>query len=110
MTHSPTHPQTLAHSHTHALTHSHTHTLTHTLAHSHTHTRTHSHTHTRRTAVDPASRVVEFESLGTGVRNTKRFFVMNPTNASYKFRWECEDGTGAAVAHLAQAFKCVPKP
>jgi len=28
--------------------------------------------------VDPASRVVEFESLGTGVRNTKRFFVSYP--------------------------------
>jgi len=60
-------------------------------------------------AVDPSSHCVEFESLGTQVRNTKRFYVMNPTNMSYKYRWECEDGTGAAVAHLASAFKCVHK-
>jgi len=60
-------------------------------------------------AVDPGSHVVEFESMGTQVRNTKRFFVMNPTNVNYKFRWECEDGTGAAVAHLASAFRCVHK-
>ena len=59
--------------------------------------------------VDPTSRCIEFESLGTQVRNTRRFFVMNPTNISYKYRWECEDGTGAAVAHLASAFKCVHK-
>jgi hydrocephalus-inducing protein len=58
-------------------------------------------------AVDPGSRCVEFESLGTQVRNTKRFFVMNPTNVSYKFRWECADGTGAAVSHVASAFRCV---
>ena len=59
--------------------------------------------------VDPSSRCMEFESLGTQVRNTRRFFVMNPTNISYKYRWECDDGTGAAVAHLAHAFKCVHK-
>ena len=58
-------------------------------------------------AVDPASKCIEFESLGTQVRNTKRFFVMNPTNVSYKFRWECEDGTGAAVSKVASAFKCI---
>ncbi|EKX37002.1 hypothetical protein GUITHDRAFT_78541 [Guillardia theta CCMP2712] len=60
-------------------------------------------------AIDADSRVIEFESLGTKVRNTRHFFLMNPTNISYKFRWECEDGTGAAVAHLAKAFKCVHK-
>ena len=59
--------------------------------------------------VDPTSRCIEFESLGTQVRNTRRFFVMNPTNISYKYRWECEDGTGAAVAHLSAAFKCIHK-
>jgi hydrocephalus-inducing protein len=59
--------------------------------------------------VDPSSRCLEFESLGTQVRNTRRFFVMNPTNISYKYRWECDDGTGAAVSHLASAFKCVHK-
>ncbi len=60
-------------------------------------------------SVDPNSHCVEFESLGTQVRNTKRFYVMNPTNMNYKFKWECDDGTGAAVAHLAKAFKCVHK-
>jgi hydrocephalus-inducing protein len=31
--------------------------------------------------------VLEFESLGIHVRNTKRFFVLNPTSISYEFTW-----------------------
>ena len=31
---------------------------------------------------------MEFESLGTKVRNTKRFFVLNPTSVAYEFVWE----------------------
>eukprot|EP00898_Chlorokybus_atmophyticus_P005824 jgi/Chlat1/6242/Chrsp44S05765 len=47
--------------------------------------------------LDPNTRVVEFDSLGTKVksflntafevRNTRRFFVLNPTSISYEFHW-----------------------
>eukprot|EP00966_Prymnesium_polylepis_P164582 3805029-Prymnesium_polylepis.1 len=30
--------------------------------------------------LDPSTKVIEFESLGTKVRNTRRFMVVNPTN------------------------------
>ena len=33
-------------------------------------------------------RVIEFQSLGIRVKNTFRFAVVNPTNASYEFSWE----------------------
>jgi len=36
------------------------------------------------------------------VRSTVRFFVVNPTNISYDFVWECEDEAGAL-----QPFRCV---
>lgn len=29
--------------------------------------------------------IVEFESLGTKVKNTKRFYVINPTSLAYDF-------------------------
>lgn len=38
--------------------------------------------------LDPATRVLEFESLGFRIRNTKRFFVLNPTSIAYEFVWE----------------------
>ncbi|OQR81932.1 hydrocephalus-inducing protein, partial [Thraustotheca clavata] len=37
--------------------------------------------------LDATIRVVEMESLGIRVRNTKRFYVINPTNVSYEFAW-----------------------
>ncbi|RHY53725.1 hypothetical protein DYB38_002829 [Aphanomyces astaci] len=40
--------------------------------------------------LDPSVRVVEMESLGVRVRNTKRFYVINPTNISYEFVWVSE--------------------
>lgn len=38
-------------------------------------------------ALDPSVRVIEMESLGVRVRNTRRFYVVNPTNVSYEFSW-----------------------
>eukprot|EP00940_MAST-03C_sp_MAST-3C-sp2_P002754 g2754.t1 len=35
-----------------------------------------------------STQVIETTSLGTNVRNTKRFYVINPTNAAYEFLWE----------------------
>ncbi|RLN87341.1 hypothetical protein BBJ28_00008070 [Nothophytophthora sp. Chile5] len=37
--------------------------------------------------LDPSVKVIEMESLGIRVRNTRRFYVVNPTNVSYEFSW-----------------------
>ena len=54
-------------------------------------------------SLDPSTRVIEFESLGTKVRNVKRFFVLNPTNTTYEFIWEPVD----ASKEISGPFKCV---
>ena len=36
----------------------------------------------------PSLKVLEIESLGVRVRNTKRFMVLNPTGIGYEFFWE----------------------
>ncbi|KAF4028176.1 ASH domain-containing protein [Phytophthora infestans] len=37
--------------------------------------------------LDPSIRIIEMASLGVRVRNTRRFYVVNPTNVSYEFSW-----------------------
>ncbi len=44
------------------------------------------------------AQVVEFESLGVRVRNTKRVFVLNPTNITYDFVWAPVGVSAAAAA------------
>jgi hypothetical protein len=51
-------------------------------------------------ALTPDVHVVEMVSLGTRVRNTKRFHVINPQNASYDFTFEPEGAPNPA-------FRCV---
>lgn len=46
--------------------------------------------------LDPATKVLEMESLGLRVRNTRRFYVLNPTNVTYEFSWE-PVGTSASA-------------
>jgi hydrocephalus-inducing protein len=50
--------------------------------------------------LDPSVRVLQMQSLGTLVKNTKRFYAINPMNVGYDFQWE---PVGAA-AH--PAFRC----
>jgi hydrocephalus-inducing protein len=38
--------------------------------------------------LDASTKVLEFESLGVRVRNTKRFMVLNPTSIAYEFFWD----------------------
>ena len=38
--------------------------------------------------LDPSTKVIFFESLGTNIKNTLRFKVINPTNMGYDFMWE----------------------
>lgn len=40
------------------------------------------------TALDANLKIIEFESLGTFVRNTNRFMAVNPTSQGYEFEWE----------------------
>ena len=35
------------------------------------------------TPIDSKYNIIEFESLGTKIKNTKRFMVINPTNFAY---------------------------
>lgn len=52
--------------------------------------------------LDPDTKVIEFESLGSKVRNTNRFMVLNPTNFSYEFTWKCVDSQ-----RVGSPFRCV---
>ncbi|KXZ49496.1 hypothetical protein GPECTOR_21g722 [Gonium pectorale] len=54
--------------------------------------------------LDPATRVLEVESLGVRVRNTKRFFVLNPTGIAYEFFWQ-----PANKAQEGGPFTCVTR-
>ena len=38
--------------------------------------------------IDNKYKIIEFESLGTNIKNTKRFMAVNPTSAGYEFEWE----------------------
>jgi len=38
--------------------------------------------------VDEKLKIIEFESLGTNIRNTSRFMAVNPTSSGYEFEWE----------------------
>eukprot|EP00878_Enallax_costatus_P044949 GHUV01053758.1.p1 GENE.GHUV01053758.1~~GHUV01053758.1.p1 ORF type:complete len:488 (+),score=164.53 GHUV01053758.1:1059-2522(+) len=37
--------------------------------------------------LDPSTKVLDINSLGVRVRNTKQFFVLNPTSITYDFIW-----------------------
>ena len=50
--------------------------------------------------LDPATRVLEIDSLGVKVRNTKRFMVLNPTGIGYEFQWELTSGNGQSSSPL----------
>ncbi|EFJ42226.1 hypothetical protein VOLCADRAFT_67248 [Volvox carteri f. nagariensis] len=58
--------------------------------------------------LDPATRVVEVESLGVRVRNTKRFFVLNPTGIAYEFFWDICGGGGGGTSS-SSPFTCLTR-
>jgi hydrocephalus-inducing protein len=57
--------------------------------------------------LDPKYHIIEFESLGTRVKNTKRFYVLNPTSESYEFSWSPE-ATQSAGGKEDQ-FRCLSR-
>ena len=64
----------------------------------------------RKPDLDAKYNVIEFESLGTKVKNTKRFYVVNPTSQGYEFEWKrVEDDKlpMGAGNHSATNFKCL---
>eukprot|EP01083_Nonionella_stella_P219528 786308_1 len=58
----------------------------------------------KKTKLDPTYRVIEMRSLGTKVRNTKRFYVLNPTVEAYSFEFVCEDGPRAEGAGVSRCL------
>lgn len=56
-------------------------------------------------ALDPRTRVIEMRSCGVKVKNTKRFHIVNPTNLSYEFVWECLD----PLKNQMTVFHCTTK-
>jgi len=65
---------------------------------------------TRRHAdapLDPKYQILEFESLGTRVKNTKRFYVLNPTSENYDFVWLPEEVD--RKGDQDDAFRCLTK-
>ncbi|KAJ3129345.1 hypothetical protein HK098_001757 [Nowakowskiella sp. JEL0407] len=52
------------------------------------------------TLLEPTTRVLEFFSCGVKVRNTKRFYILNPTEITYEFEINCLAG------NQNQVFKC----
>lgn len=48
--------------------------------------------------------MIEFESLGCKVKNTKRFYVVNPTSMGYEYEWKRIDDEKNLHANY---FKCI---
>lgn len=53
---------------------------------------------------DVSMKVIEFHSCGVGIKQTRRFNIVNPTNGSYEFMWVCEDKVSATDT---PPFKCL---
>ena len=55
--------------------------------------------------IDQKYSVIEFESLGTKVKNVRRFMVINPTNQGYEFEWTQQEEKGKNAQQFP--FKCL---
>jgi len=54
--------------------------------------------------IDSKFKIIEFESLGTNIKNTKRFMAVNPTVSGYEFEW---DEIIDEATKQKPLFKCV---
>lgn len=58
------------------------------------------------TPIDSKYKIIEFDSLGTSIKNTRRFMAVNPTGQGYEFEWqEVQDDTVAR--RNKPLFKCL---
>lgn len=51
--------------------------------------------------LEAGTRVIEFVSCGIKVRNTRKFYICNPTNIAWEFYWVCTAGNETEV------FRCI---
>eukprot|EP01022_Parablepharisma_sp_SALTPOND_P020800 TRINITY_DN386_c0_g1_i3.p1 TRINITY_DN386_c0_g1~~TRINITY_DN386_c0_g1_i3.p1 ORF type:complete len:4093 (+),score=589.86 TRINITY_DN386_c0_g1_i3:873-13151(+) len=56
--------------------------------------------------IDNKYNIIEFESLGTKVKNIKRFMVVNPTSQGYEFEWGQDEDKNKANTTKA-FFRCL---
>ncbi|KAJ3074073.1 hypothetical protein HDU98_012192 [Podochytrium sp. JEL0797] len=49
----------------------------------------------------PQTKVIEFESCGVKVRNTRRFYIVNPTDFDYEFQWTTDSSADKRVFRCA---------
>lgn len=56
------------------------------------------------TTLDPNTRVMEFSNIGVGVKNVRKFSIVNPTNHNYSYCWASEDEPNVK---RAPDFKCL---
>jgi len=42
----------------------------------------------KKPELDVSYNIIEFESLGTKIKNVKKFYVVNPTAVGYEFEWK----------------------
>jgi hydrocephalus-inducing protein len=54
--------------------------------------------------IDNKYKIIEFESLGTNIKNTKRFMGVNPTASGYEFEWEEVPDENKKLKPM---FKCI---
>ena len=62
------------------------------------------------TPIDSKYKIIEFQSLGTKVKNTTKFMVANPTNHRYDFEWEEIEDTDPAKNEVKKEkpmFRCL---
>lgn len=48
-------------------------------------------------------KIIEFSSLGTKIKNTKRFYIVNATASSYEFEWRQQESNKETSCNY---FKC----
>jgi hydrocephalus-inducing protein len=58
--------------------------------------------------LDPSIKVIYFESLGTNIKNTLRFKVINPTNMGYDFMWEAVGNPHPAFNNAIKSGTVLP--
>jgi hypothetical protein len=58
--------------------------------------------------LDPNTKVIEFSCVGSGTVSTRRFDIINPTNADYEYEWSNDDGQQNQHHHHQRGqFVCV---
>eukprot|EP00794_Sanderia_malayensis_P018879 gene18879-20779_t len=57
--------------------------------------------------LEPNTKVIEFISCGVKTKTTRRFFIVNPTNTTFRYSWTNEDGLDPHKQFSGCAFSCL---